>query len=572
MTTLSGPVPPALPLDGAMAPAGGMGPWSRARRLLAPERGDLAVVVVYAAASGALALALPVAAQALVNTVAFGQLIQPIVVLVLLLAAGLTGFSVLWLLQLWCIETILQRVFVRAIADLGRRFSLLADDRVATAGVAAALPRVFELPTIQKALAALLVEGVGVVLQTAVGLALLSLYHPLLLAFALALLVGLAVVVGLGRGAVDGALAESRAKYQAVAWLERVVRAPGPFRSRRGRAEAASRTDELARTWLQRRRAHFRTLMRQHVGGVVLAVLGNTALLGVGGLLVTRSQLTLGQLVAAEIVVNALAIAFTKLGKQFEALYDLVAASQKLGMLIDVPRERQGGEALPGAGPTAVRARGLHFGHAGRRAVLAGAAFELRAGEHAAITGVGGSGKSTLLELLAGVRTPDGGGVELDGIDVRVLGLAELRERVVLVRPHEPCHGTLLEHVRALAPEATVVAVAEVLEVCGLASVVRELPRGLETPLGNDAAPLSSSEVARLALARAMLARPRLLLLDGVVEALGLPGPSEHALLEALFAADAPWTAVVTTGSLGVARRARRQFELRGGVAVEVHP
>ncbi|MBK6915951.1 MAG: ABC transporter ATP-binding protein [Deltaproteobacteria bacterium] len=554
-----------------MAQGGRIGAWTRARRLLAPERGDLAVVVVYAAASGALALALPVAAQALVNTVAFGQLVQPILVLVLLLAAGLTGFSVLWLLQLWCIETILQRVFVRAIADLGRRFSLLPDDRVATAGVAAALPRVFELPTIQKALAALLVEGVGVVLQTAVGLALLSLYHPLLLAFALALLLGLAVVVGLGRGAVDGALAESRAKYQAVAWLERVVRAPAAFRSRRGRVEAASRTDALARTWLQRRRAHFRTLMRQHVGGVVLAVLGNTALLGVGGLLVTRAQLTLGQLVAAEIVVNALAIAFTKLGKQFEALYDLVAASQKLGMLIDLPRERHGGEGLPGAGPMAVRARGLHFAHSGRREVLAGAGFELRAGEHAAITGVGGSGKSTLLELLAGLRAPERGAVELDGIDARVLSLAELREQVVLVRADEPCHGSLLEHVRALAPEATVADVAEVLKVCGLAPVVRDLPQGLETPLGSDAAPLSRSEVARLALARAMLARPRLLLLDAVIEALGLSGPGEHALLEVLFASDAAWTAVVTTTSLGVARRARRQLELRGGVAVEVH-
>ena len=109
---------------------------------------------------------------------------------------------------------------------------------------------------------------------------------------------------------------------------------------------------------------HFRILLRQIIGSFALQAIASSALLGIGGWLVIERQLTLGQLVASELIVALMVSAFTKFGKQLEVFYDLVAAIDKLGALVDLPLERAGGEAtLPpcraGGACAARRARWL---------------------------------------------------------------------------------------------------------------------------------------------------------------------------------------------------------------------
>jgi ABC-type bacteriocin/lantibiotic exporter with double-glycine peptidase domain len=545
-------------------------PWARARRLFALERSDVGVVVVYGAAIGVLSLATPVAVQALVNNVAFGSLLQPIFVLTLLLAVGLVAYGTVRLLQVWAVETILQRVFVRTFSAAGRRLAavdLNVLDRIHAPDV---LTRFFEVPPLQKALATLLVDGVGLLLQALVGFALLAAYHPLLLAFSGALAVGLVIVVfALGRGQVASALAESEAKYEAVSWLEHLARIPTAFRSSRGRTLAVVRTDEAALRWLSLRRTHFRGLVRQHVGGVAIAVVGSTALLGLGGVLVLREQLTLGQLIAAEIVIGSLSAAFVKLGKQLEAVYDVVTSATKLGLLDDLPLERGGGESLRSTGPMSVRFDDVTFAHAGRDPVLAHASFAVQAGAHVVIHGEGGSGKSTTLDLVMGLRAPQRGRILIDGLDAAALRLTDVRERVALVRDREVVEGTLLENLRLLAPDATFAEVTAVVELVGLDPVVRSLSAGYSTPLVPSGAPLSSSEIRRLTVARALLARPGLLLVDGALDALGLAPDAAAKLCAHIFASDAPWTAIVATSSRAVAQLAAQRVALRGRALVQ---
>ncbi len=559
----------ALPLESMRDPRGSMTPWQRARKLLALERADIGVVVVYAGAIGLLSLATPVAVQALVNTVAFGSLLQPIVVLTVLLAIGLSSYALVRVLQVWTVETILQRTFVRALADAGRRLAridIAALDRLHAPDV---LNRIFEIPPMQKSLAVLLVDGSALVLQTLVGLALLAVYHPLLLAFSVALLVGLVLVVVLGRGAVESALAESQAKYAAAGWLEHLARIPTAFRSTRGRRLAVERTDDAARHWLGHRQAHFRRLLAHHIGAAVVATLGSTALLGVGGILVLREQLTLGQLVAAEIIVGALSASFFKLGKQLEAVYDVTTSAIKLGKLVDLPGEHSGKERPIETGPASVEVQALAFAYPGRAPVLDGLDLGVRPGKHLAIVGPGGSGKSTLLDLLFGLRRPTRGRVLVNGLDLRQLDLATLREQVVLVRDPDLLQASLLDNLRLFAGDVELAEVQATLDLVGLDETVGELPSGLDTELLPSGAPLSASEARRVALARALLARPRLLLLDGALDRVGMTPALRTRLLRRVFAADAPWTAVVTTEEADVAAAASQRFALRDKTVVE---
>ena len=176
-------------------------------------------------------------------------------------------------------------------------------------------------------------------------------YHPSLLAFDLALLAAvMVVVIVLGRGAVRTSVEESKSKYAIAGWLEELAQFPNAFKGRGGSAMAIEHADELARGYLVRRRAHFRILMRQVVALLLIQAIASSALLVVGGFLVLEGELTLGQLVASELIVNTVLASVVKLGKHFEAWYDAQTAADKLGYLVDLPTEREGGEApAPGA-------------------------------------------------------------------------------------------------------------------------------------------------------------------------------------------------------------------------------
>lgn len=538
------------PLAALADPHHTMTPWQRVRRLVQLERSDIAVTIVYSIAIGVLSLVLPIAAQALVTTVAFGSVLQPLLVLTVLFAIGAAAAGVLQLMQAWIVEVIQQRVFGRAVADVARRLVGMPYSVLDRVHVPDLINRFFEVPTIQKALSTVLVAGVGLVLQTLLGLTLLGFYHPLLLAFALVLLVLLVLVIFVvGRGAVSSALDESKAKYRAVGWLEHLARIPTAFKSASGRRLALIRADRLVRVYLDARRRHFRKLLLQSGGGIALAVLGPTVLLGLGGLLVLRNQLTLGQLVAAELVMASLSVALVKLGKQLESVYDLAQATTKLGLLIDLPAERRGGELLREPTPqvaASLRAHDLSFAHGGTT-VLPRVAVDAPAGTRLAVRGPGGVGKSTLLELLASLRNPTGGNVELDGCDLRLLDLDAVRESVMLVRGAEFIDGSIADNLRLLRQHAAIESLESVIAAVGLQAVIRALPEGLATAMRPSGAPLSSSQQRRLALARALVASPRVLLLDGTLDGLGVDRPTKLAILDHVLSPTAPWTVVVVT-------------------------
>lgn len=559
----------ALPLESVVdrsADHHGMSPWSRARRLLAIDKADAWLCAVYGIAIGILSLVTPIAVQSLVNTVSWGSVLQPLVVLTILVAIGLAFSGVMRVLQAHVVEALQERLFVRAVADISRRLTSIdvaAYDRL---HVPELTHRFFEIPTLQKGIAVLYIDGIDLVLKLAVGMPLLAFYHPLLLGFAIVLVVLIALVTFVpGRGATDTAVRESYAKHAAANWLEHIARMPEAFKPAGGRRWALERADRIARRYRDARRLHFKHLMGHLVGGIGIKILGATVLLGVGGSLVLGHQLTLGQLVAAELVFGSIIMAVLKLHKQLEAAYDTVVSADKLALLLDLPLERSGGEIIRREGPAAIDVRGLEFAYPGRDPMLTGVDLVVTPGQRVAIEGTGGAGKSTLLDVLATLRTGSKGLYELDGTDVRLCDLTHLRRDVVLVREPQMVRGTLLTNLRLLRRDAAVEEVDEVLEALGLADVAGQLPDGLATELMPSGVPLSRTQARRVALARALIARPRLLLLDSALDDLGLPPLAKERALRYVFRTDAPWTAVVVSADFDVTARCVRRLALVDG-------
>jgi putative ABC transport system ATP-binding protein len=500
-----------------------LGPLVRLRRLAALEREDLWVVVIYAAAAGLVSLAVPIAAQSLVNTVAFAALLQPLVVLTIFVLVGLSLWGFTSTLQQIVIERLNQRFFVRTAHDVAGR--LLDADVAALRGRLAPdlTNRFFDVVVVQKAASTLLVDGLSAVLQSVLSLLLLAFYHPALLAFDLVLLGCIAFVLfGLGRGGVDTAIKESKVKHQTGAWLEQLASSLVAFKGPRAAAFAFQRTDALARNYVGARSKHFRVLLRQIIASQVLQALATAVLLGLGGALVIRGQLTLGQLVAAELAVAGVLASVAKSSKSLANYYDINAAIDKVGSLIDLPSERRRGVAVPRREGPAVVA----LTDAGCDAVDGGyplrhLSFKASHGAWLAVLGDDCDGRQTLVSLLYGVLPPSSGRVELDGSDIRNLSLDELRADITLVAHTNLFDGSVAENLSWGEP-LDAGRSARVLELLELTDVIGELPDGLATRISSGEHPLTEDQALRLTLARALFCQPRVLLLDCVLDVLGL--------------------------------------------------
>jgi ABC-type bacteriocin/lantibiotic exporter with double-glycine peptidase domain len=534
-------------------------PFARLRLLLHPERRDINTVVVFAVAVAVLSLATPITVESLVNTVAFGVLIWPVIVLAGVLMACLGLAAAIRAMQVYVIECLQRRLFVRVVADYAHRLPRLRLEGFDRCYGPELANRFFDVLNLQKSLAMLLLDGVAIIVTAFVGMAVLAFYHPFLLGFDILLILLIAFTVFvLGWGGIRTSLHESHAKYDIAAWLEELLRCLRGFKFAGGQRLALERADQLAGEYVTARRRHFSVVWRQTLFALGLQVVASTALLGIGGYLVINRQLTLGQLVAAELIVALVVASVAKLGKYAETYYDLMAAAEKLGLITDLPLEREGGEALMNSGRgIAVRVHGVD--HVSHRTLPDLTDWQIAAGERVAVVGPPGSGKTTLFEVLCGLREPGHGIVELDGIDLRGLSLDDLRVQVALVERPDIFLGTVAENVRVGRSELSAGEVREALQVVGLLNVVHALPRGLDTKLTPDGGPLSASQALRLTIARALAGAPRLLILDGVLDALDLRECPD--LLPRLFDRSAPWTLLVVSSNPGVIRRCDRTVE-----------
>ena len=535
-------------------------PLRRFIGLLRLELKDIWTVFLFAFVAGVLTLATPLAVESLVNVVSWGTYVQPLIVLGMILLTCLGIAGVLRVLQKVVVELIQRRQFVRIVSDLSHRFPRANQKSLEHEFPRELANRVFDIMTIQKATAVLLLDGVSIVLTTTLGMFLLALYHPFLLGFNIVLLFSMISITWLlGRGGVRTAIDESVTKYRVVHWLQDVLASPSVFKSGGGQGLAIQRANQLTADYVNARRRQFNVVIRQSAFAITLQVLASTAVLALGGWLVIDGQLTLGQLVASELVVTVVVGAFAKAGKSLEKFYDLMAGVDKVGHLIDIPADRgQAFERLPD-GPVQVRWSELVFERAASRSQVGEAT--IAAGTRVAIVGDDVDGRSDLAKSLAGLRKPTTGVVQIADFDPTQALMDDPSRLVGYAGDKTVFHGTLRENVDLGRTGIGVNRVREVLSQLGLADTVLRLPDGIQTALQTGGYPLTDSDVARLMIARAIVRRPGVLVIDRLLDELA--PDIRQRVWETLTADDQLWTLVVVTNHESVAQLCESQISVR---------
>ena len=210
---------------------------------------------------------------------------------------------------------------------------------------------------------------------------------------------------------------------------------------------------------------------------------------------------------------------------------------------------------------------GCGFSYDGGHVVFENLNFELQPGERVGLYGAQGSGTSTLLDLLHGLRQPCKGSITIQGMDVKSWSLEALREHVTLIRSMDIVNGSIAENVRLGKRDVSVGEVNEALRRVGLYKDVLALPNGINTELLAGGLPLSSRQRIRLLIARALALRPKLLLLDEVLD--GLDEETQVELGRVLCDPAIGWTVLFSTRHRAVLGHCERVIHLTKGGQID---
>jgi ABC-type bacteriocin/lantibiotic exporter with double-glycine peptidase domain len=303
--------------------------------------------------------------------------------------------------------------------------------------------------------------------------------------------------------------------------------------------------------------------------GIIVAVAG-VVVLTFGGALVMLGQLSVGGLVAFYVALALLSASLQRLAVVVPTMLTGVTALERIWQFW---QEEPVAAAAPGL---AVSLRGaasfedVGFGYdAGP--VLDGVTLHLEAGERVGIVGANGAGKSTLVALLLGFYRPARGRILIDGQPLERIDLAAFRRQVgVVTQVPVLFSGTVRENILYGTPDATDAALQRAAERATAHAFIQELPRGYDTVVGEDGLRLSGGERQRIAIARALLREPALLILDEPTN--HLDAAAVHDLLANLAALPTPPTTIVISHHPAVLAGLDRVYRLEAGRLHELAP
>ena len=491
--------------------------WQRLMGLLRLDKRDILQVFYYAIFAGLVSLSLPLGIQAIINLLQGAQVSTSWIILVILVTAGVLFVGILQLMQIRIIENVQQKIFTRASFEFTYRFPKIKMNELRNYYPPELANRFFDTLTIQKGLSKILVDFPTALVQIIFGLLLLSFYHPFFIIYGLLLLVLIYVVFKFtATKGLETSLSESKSKYKVAHWIQEVARSIVSFKLSGRTSHALDKNDTLVAEYLDYRESHFRILVLQFIQMIGFKVLVTGGLLIIGGVLVLKQQMNIGQFVAAEIIIILVISSVEKLIVGLESLYDILTSLEKIGQVVDKELEPQKGEV------PFKENQGLHieldrvsYRVPGKeKNIIDDLSLTIKENCSILVQGSIGSGKSTLLQLITGLIEPNNGNIFVNNISIKGINLSHYRGYLgQSLAAESPFEGTILNNITFGDETITTEEVYWTLESVGLLQFVKEQEKGLHTILYPEGRQIPYTITKKILLARSIVRKPKLLLL-----------------------------------------------------------
>lgn len=532
-------------------------PVKRFFNLLKVDRQEVFSIYIYALFNGIVTLSIPLGIQAIISFLTAGETSTSWIILVIFVILGVAFTGVMQIMQLSITENLQQKIFTRSAFEFAYRIPRIKSESVDKHYVPELVNRFFDTLSVQKGLAKIIMDFSSASLQIVFGLILLSLYHPVFIMFSLVLVIIVYLIFKytIPKG-IKTSLSESTYKYEVAHWLEEVARTTSTFKLAGETDLPLTKTDEKVLGYLNNRKAHFKTLMTQYINLVGFKVIIAAGLLLIGGALVINQQMNIGQFVASEIIIILVLASVEKLILSMETIYDVLTAVEKIGLVTDLPLEKDNGTKLnKDNNGIEIKVKNLSYQFKDENTpIVNDISFTLQKGERLSVVGASGAGKSFLLQLIAGLYEEFKGSIVFDGYPINSLCKENLRTYIGDNFSKEDIFkGTIAENISIGKKSITIEDIKNAATILGLIDYIESQPQGYNTVLLSEGKNLPKSIRLKIILARAIVGNQKLLLLEDSYKQ--LPPIDKQRFLDYIFAEDKTWSIIAVTDDLDIAKK-----------------
>ncbi len=500
-------------------------PIVAARKLIAIlqlDKKEVSAIYIYAILAGLVQLVTPLGIQSIIGFVMAGALSTSIVVLITVVVLGVFLNGLFQIRQLQIIEKIKQKIYTRDALSFANKIPHLNIEKLDNYYLPELVNRFFDTITLQKGIEKILLEIPAAFIQILFGIILLSLYHPVFIAFGIVLVVLLYVILAttLPKGFTKNLLA-SDYKYKTAAWLQELARVVKTFKYAKKTSLHIDKTDDLVSNYLIARTSYFKILLTQFWSLVAFKIIITAAMLIVGVYLLLNQQINIGQFIAADIVILAVISSVEKLILTLDKAYDTLTAIEKLDKIKSAELESAGTDIIAGSNGMKIDFKNVSFNYPNGKKVLTDINVEIQAGEKVLIVGNSGSGKSTLLRLLTGTFTNFSGAIRINNIALGSYAIDSLRSNTgVLISQQDIFQGTIRDNITMGDNSISNEELYQLTKSTGLESFIGELEIGFDTEIDPAGKKLPEKIKQGILLARALFSRKTLLLLENPFDGL----------------------------------------------------
>jgi ABC-type bacteriocin/lantibiotic exporter with double-glycine peptidase domain len=508
--------------------------------------------------------------QAILNFVLGGRITTSWVILVLVVAAGIAFGGFLQISQLQITEKLQQRIFAKSGLSLAYRLPKVKSELLHGAYAPEIVNRFFDTVNLQKGVSKILVEYSTALIQVIFGLILLSFYHATFILFGIVLvLILITIFYFTSPKGMATALKESTYKYETAYWLEEIGRTLNTFKLVGGNSKLPIlRVDKLLKRYIDFRSNHFSVLILQYKVLIGFKVLIVTSLLIAGSLLLINDQISIGQFVAAEVIILMVVNAVEKLILSLETVYDTLVATEKLGQVMDIELEdhkESEKDITQQSNGIKLAMENLVFQPRDvSKPIVNGVTLTIEPGVKAVITGKSGSGKSAMLALFSGLYQTYKGTIKINDLSLDLIHLDKYRTVVGdCMELQQIFHGSIAENIlvgREIDPEQ----LKFLIELVGLKEFIYQLPDDLNTILLPEGRGLSRKMAQAIMLARALVGQPKAMILENAL--LHLDEEVKNRVQSYLFQGD--WTLLMVTQDVDVIKSAQQVIVMDNGTMI----